>query len=168
MAASMGSDDDDGIVGINVTPLVDIMLVLLIIFMVASSYIVKESIEVDLPKAATGGEVMGTTLTFILQADGALFLDGEPTTQEQIAARCRRAAAEDTEDKKAQAIISADKAVSHGEVVALIDLVRQNGVLSFAINIDPAPPSDSNSGSLSEKPIAPTPAPPKGEAKEGG
>ena len=47
--ASFG-DDDEGIVGINVTPLVDVMLVLLIIFMVASTYIVKNSIEVDLRK----------------------------------------------------------------------------------------------------------------------
>ena len=55
MAGGANLDDDEGIVGINVTPLVDVMLVLLIIFMVASTYIVKNSIEVDLPKAATGG-----------------------------------------------------------------------------------------------------------------
>ena len=55
MAGGANLDDDEGIVGINVTPLVDVMLVLLIIFMVASTYIVKNSIEVDLPKAATQG-----------------------------------------------------------------------------------------------------------------
>ena len=54
MAGGAHMDDDDEITGINVTPLVDIMLVLLIIFMVASNYIVKEAIEVNLPKAATG------------------------------------------------------------------------------------------------------------------
>jgi biopolymer transport protein ExbD len=57
MAGGADMDDDEGITGINVTPLVDIMLVLLIIFMVASNYIVKEAIEVNLPKAATGEEV---------------------------------------------------------------------------------------------------------------
>ena len=77
-------DDDEGIVDINVTPLVDVMLVLLIIFMVASAYIVKPSIEVDLPKAATGGETLDTTLSVIVTDSGKLFLNGEPTTREAI------------------------------------------------------------------------------------
>jgi biopolymer transport protein ExbD len=130
--ANMG--DDDGIVDINVTPLVDVMLVLLIIFMVASAYIVKPSIEVDLPKAATGGETMDTTLSVIVTSDGKLFLNGEPSTADAVAARCREVA---KTDDKAQAIIAADKATAHGKVVEVIDLVRQNGVRRFAINIDP-------------------------------
>ena len=60
MAASAKWDDDDGINEINVTPLVDVMLVLLVIFMVASIYIVKDAIEVDLPKAASAGEALDT------------------------------------------------------------------------------------------------------------
>ncbi len=127
-------DDDEGIVDINVTPLVDVMLVLLIIFMVASAYIVKPSIEVDLPKAATGGETLDTTLSVIVTDSGKLFLNGEPTTREAIAARCQAVA---QVDDKAQAIIAADKATSHGTVVEVIDLVRRNGVRRFAINIDP-------------------------------
>lgn len=131
---ALGGDEDEGIVGINVTPLVDIMLVLLIIFMVASSYIVDNSIEVELPQAATGGETLDTMLSLVIKADGSLFLNGEPTTREAIAARCKAVSAK---EKGAQASIAADKNVSHGEVVRIIDLVRQNGVLKFAINIDP-------------------------------
>ncbi len=129
-------DDEDSqtIVGINVTPLVDIMLVLLIIFMVTSSYIIRESIEVDLPKAATGGETLETTLSFVIQADGHLFLNGEPTSREAIAAQCKKTAAQGGQP---QAIIAADKRVSHGEVVEIIDIIRQNGILKFAINIEP-------------------------------
>ncbi len=134
MAGGANMDDDEGIVDINVTPLVDVMLVLLIIFMVASAYIVKPSIEVDLPKAATGGETMDTTLSVIVTSDGKLFLNGEPSTTEAIAARCKEVA---KTDDKAQAIISADKMTAHGKVVEVIDLVRQNGVRRFAINIDP-------------------------------
>ncbi|MCB9523334.1 MAG: biopolymer transporter ExbD [Myxococcales bacterium] len=144
---AMGGGDDDGIVGINVTPLVDIMLVLLIIFMVASSYIVQNSIEVDLPKAATGGETLDTTLSVVIKPDGSLFLNGEEATEEAIAEKCRRAAAKAEAEKQAaqpgqqvdepQAIIAADKNVSHGKVVRIIDLVRKNGVIKFAINIDP-------------------------------
>ena len=134
MAGSTNDDDDDGISGINVTPLVDIMLVLLIIFMVTASYIVKPSIEVDLPKAASGGETLDTTLSLVLAKDGSLFLNGEATTRDAIAARCKDVAAR---DPKAQAIIAADNAALHGQVVSLIDLIRVNGVLKFAINIKP-------------------------------
>ncbi len=126
--------DDEGIVGINVTPLVDVMLVLLIIFMVASTYIVKNSIEVDLPKAATGGDVLDTTLSIIVTADGKLYLNGESATEQSIAQRCRQVS---KTNPKAQAIIAADKATAHGRVVRVIDLVRKNGVKRFAINVDP-------------------------------
>ncbi len=136
MAASGGGgDDEDGIYGINVTPLVDIMLVLLIIFMVASTYIVKPSIEVDLPKAASGGETLDTTLSLVLKADGALFMNGEPSDEAKVAARCREVGAK---DKEAQAIIAADGGTKHELVVRLIDLVKSNGVTRFAINIEPA------------------------------
>ena len=104
------NDDDDGIVGINVTSLVDVMLVLLIIFMVASTYIVKNSIEVDLPKAATGGDVLDTTLSIVVSKGGSLFLNGEPSTEQAIAARCQLVS---KADPKAQAIIAADKATIH-------------------------------------------------------
>ncbi len=125
---------DEGIVGINVTPLVDIMLVLLIIFMVASSYIVNPAIEVDLPQAASAGEALDTTLSLLLSKDGELFLNGEPATEAQVAAKCREVSAQDA---KAQAIIAADKDSSHGAVIHLIDLVKLNGVTKFAINTEP-------------------------------
>ncbi len=135
MAGGANLDDDEGINSINVTPLVDIMLVLLIIFMVASTYIVKPSIEVELPKAATGNEdQLDTTLSIVLSTGGGLELNGEPSTIEAIAAKCREVRAK---DDGAQAMISADKRVVHGRVVQIIDTVRKNGVLKFAINIDP-------------------------------
>ncbi len=134
MAGGLNLNDDEGVNDINITPFVDVVLVLLIVFMVASSYIVKESIEVDLPKAATGGETLDTTLSLVVDAQGALFLNGEPTTEAAIAERCRTVS---KADENAQAIIAADKATPHGKVVRLIDLIRQNGVLKVAINIDP-------------------------------
>ena len=59
---------------------------------------------------------------------------GEPTTIDGIAAKCREVI---KKDANAQAIIAADKATPHGDVVAIIDLIRRNGVLKFAINIEP-------------------------------
>src|SRR5690348_1978980 len=78
-ADPFGGDDDAAkpIADINVTPLVDITLVLLIIFMVTATYIVSPSIKVDLPKAASGSEQPKTTLALTLMKDGAVYLNGE-------------------------------------------------------------------------------------------
>lgn len=130
--ASHTGGTDDAITGINVTPLVDVTLVLLVVFMVTASYIVKETIEVDLPRAASGGETVGPTLAFTLDRDGRLFLDGASVDRDAARAAVRAALARSAE---ARAIIGADRAVAHGEVVALIDLVKREGVTRFAIQI---------------------------------
>lgn len=133
MAGGAHDNDEEMISGINVTPLVDITLVLLIIFMVTATYIVKETIEVDLPRAASGGETTGTTLTFVLDKEGKLYVDGAETAPDAARSQVRAAVAK---DKDARAIISADKSVSHGQVVEVIDLVKSEGLTKFAINIE--------------------------------
>jgi biopolymer transport protein ExbD len=125
-------DDDEGINDINVTPLVDVMLVLLVIFMVASIYIVKESIEVELPKAASASDVVDTTLAITIDRKGALYLNGNPTTESAIANACKHAA---SKNPNAQAIIAADDKIPHGNVIHVIDIVRTNGLTRFAINV---------------------------------
>jgi biopolymer transport protein ExbD len=132
MAASH-EDSGDEITGINVTPLVDVTLVLLIIFMVTATYVVKEAIAVDLPRAASGGETVGPTLALALDREGKLFLDGAPATPEAARAAVRAAVARSAE---ARAIISADRAVSHGRVVEVIDLVKREGLTKFAIDVE--------------------------------
>ena len=83
--AGIASDNDDEITGINVTPLVDVMLVLLIIFMVTATYIVNRSINVNLPKADTGENNDKTkNLAFVLDAKNQLYLDGKPVSIEQV------------------------------------------------------------------------------------
>ena len=134
--ASGGGGDDDLISGINITPLVDIVLVLLIIFMVTATYIVRAAIEIDLPRAAHGGEATGTTLAVVLTRDGAIYLDGVLRSEEELAARTREAVAK---DRGTRAIISADKASLHGAVVRVIDVVKGAGVSRFAINIEQEP-----------------------------
>jgi biopolymer transport protein ExbD len=128
-----GEGDDDLISGINITPLVDIVLVLLIIFMVTATYIVREAIEVDLPRAAHAGEAAGTTLAVVLTRDGVIYVDGVRRTEEELSARTREAVAK---DKDTRAIISADRASLHGAVVRVIDLLKGAGVSRFAINIE--------------------------------
>ena len=136
-AASQFEDDDSGrmITEINVTPLVDIILVLLIIFMVTTTYIVNPSIKVDLPKAVTGTDQVRTTLALTLTKDGQLYLNGEKSDEARLLAQIK---AELPRNPDLQAIIAADKAVPHGDVVRLIDLIRRAGLYKFALNIDPA------------------------------
>ena len=135
--ASRFEDDDSGrmITDINVTPLVDITLVLLIIFMVTTTYIVNPSIKVELPKAASGTEQTRTTLGLTLTKEGVLYLNGEPSDD---AGLVRAIAAELPGNPDLQAIIAADKVVPHGSGVHLIDLVKRAGVRKFAINVDSA------------------------------
>jgi biopolymer transport protein ExbD len=134
--ASFGGDEEPGrmIVDINVTPLVDVTLVLLIIFMVTASYIVSPAIKVDLPKAASGSEQTKTTLALTLMKDGALYLNGERSSDGAVA---QYIGSELPKNPDLQAIIAADRAVTHGDVVHVIDLVKRAGVHRFAINVDP-------------------------------
>jgi len=128
-----GGDDDELIVGINVTPLVDVVLVLLIIFMVTATYIVRAAIEVELPRAAHGGEATGTMLSVIITREGDIYLDGVERSEGELVERARAAVAASPE---ARAIISADKGALHGAVVRVIDVVKGAGISRFAINIE--------------------------------
>jgi biopolymer transport protein TolR len=125
-------DDDDGITAINVTPLVDVMLVLLVIFLVASVYIVKESVEVELPKAASATDTPETTISIIMDKQKKLYLNGNPSNENEIATACDSAAKKNPDT---QAIIAADHSVTHGDVIWLIDLVRTHGLEKFALNV---------------------------------
>ena len=132
MAAPIDSDDNP-ITGINVTPLVDVVLVLLIILMVTAGYIVSKTIPVDLPKGATG-ETTTITLAITVNDKGKTFLDAEAVTKQVLRNRVRAAHRKDPETR---AVIAADGKTEHRHVVSIIDLLRQEGVSKFAINVEP-------------------------------
>ena len=146
MAGTTRYDDDEGgassISDINVTPLVDITLVLLIIFMVTAPMIVNNpSIKVELPKAATGDETLKSTLALTLSRDPAssavlLYANGEKTDEPAVKAMIPDMLAK---NKDLQAIIAADRGISYGDVVHIVDLVKSLGVHKFALNTDPNP-----------------------------
>ncbi|HEU4384178.1 MAG TPA: biopolymer transporter ExbD [Anaeromyxobacteraceae bacterium] len=135
MAGNIGGGregDDDLISGINVTPLVDIVLVLLIIFMVTASYIVRAAIEVELPRAASASEAAGTTLAVVITSGGDVFLDGVRRSEPELAERAREAARRGD----VRAVVSADRATLHGSVVRVIDVLKGSGVTRFAIHVE--------------------------------
>ena len=133
MAAAAQSQDDDIITGINVTPLVDITLVLLVILMVTASFVASKAIPVDLPKGATA-ESTSTTLSISIDKDGRTYLDAVVADDADLRQRIHDARARDAETR---AVIAADGRTMHAHVVHVIDLLRREDVTRFAINVDP-------------------------------
>ena len=135
--AFSGGDDEPGpmIVNINVTPLVDVTLVLLIIFMVTASHLVGRAIRVDLPKAASGAPQQRTPLSLTLTKAGVLYLNGAESNDEAVR---RFIGGQLSHSPDLQVLIAADRAVPHGDVIHLIDLCKRAGVHRFALNVDAA------------------------------
>ena len=134
--ASLYDDDDSGggqIVDINVTPLVDIVLVLLIIFMVTAKLIVGRAIAVESPKAVSGEQVQ-TTLALTIDRQRKLYLNGEEVTDRGAVSEYIKKAVAANPD--VQCIVTADTVVPHGDVMELIDLVKLAGVKRFALTVE--------------------------------
>jgi len=137
MAGKLGGDDDEPVTDINIVPLVDVALVVLIIFMVTASYIVAPSIKVNLPDAVTAENVEPSSLGISVLTDGSLLLDGEPVSEPDLRAAVRAAK---EKDKDVVCLIAGDADAKHGAVTRVIDLVKTEGVAKFAINIEPIEP----------------------------
>jgi len=124
------------ITDINVTPMVDIMLVLLIIFMVTATYITRNAIEVRLPEAASGQDVTTTTLALVVAPDGSLALNGEPVSLDQVREKVPAILKENPE---VQAVVDGDRTVPYGRVMEVIDTLRSIGVKNFAASVERKP-----------------------------
>ena len=136
MGASVNLGDggeDLPISEINVTPFVDVVLVLLVIFMVTAPALVKDVIGVQLPKATSSSEKAMQTLGVAVTRQGQVLVNGAPVEKEGLEQEARRILAQ-TPD--AQAIISADSEARHGDVVKAIDWVKGAGIEKFALQIE--------------------------------
>ncbi len=119
--------------GINVTPLVDVMLVLLVIMMVSATYIVSQTLKVDLPRAASSEGGAASVAAVTVMADHRLFLNKQPVTDGELAERLRGMVAA---DKTMTLVVSADEKADHGVVVHVLDVARLEGISSFAVNVE--------------------------------
>jgi biopolymer transport protein ExbD len=137
MAGGASNDTDEAITGINVTPLVDITLVLLIIFMVTAKIIVSQSVPLDLPKAASGTDVQ-VVFSIIMAADGTTQVDSKRVPNDDAILPLARDAHARNNDLRA--VIKADSAVPHGRVIHVLDLLKQGGVSKIAFGVTPVPP----------------------------
>jgi len=130
---ALGGDDEEIISNINVTPLVDVVLVLLIVLMVTATAIVSKAISVELPEAATG-EQAPADLAVSVDEDGTLYFNETVVDEAGLRREIRRVKEANPE---VRAVIAADGRLAHASVVRVIDLLRQEGVTKFAINVRP-------------------------------
>jgi biopolymer transport protein TolR len=125
---------DDGVVAeINITPLTDVFLVLLIIFMVTSSVVANQSKQVDLP----GAQVSETTpkgVTVTVLQDGSMQVNDVATSDAELFARLE-AALKDTREKLV--ILRGDKSVLLGKAVNILDVAQQAGATGIALATKP-------------------------------
>lgn len=137
MAGGADDNTNEAITGINVTPLVDIVLVLLIIFMVTAKLIVSKSVPLDLPKAASGSDIQ-TVFSIVLAADGTTQIDSKSVQSDDAILGQARTARE--KNPELRAIIKADSAVPHGRVIHVLDLLKQAQVAKIAFGVSPVAP----------------------------
>ena len=137
MAGGAGDNQDEAITGINVTPLVDIVLVLLIIFMVTAKLIVSKSVPLDLPKAASGSDIQ-TVFSVVLAADGTTQVDSAKVANDD--AIMPLAKVKHDQNPELRAVIKADASVPHGRVIHVLDLLKQAQVAKIAFGVTPVAP----------------------------
>jgi len=153
-------NQDEEIVGINVVPLVDIVLVLLIIFMVTANFMAKPAIDMELPSADTGESKERNQFSLLLGDDGSVAIGEKTLDEAKVPGELKQIFDDYKKDKRAGAeaagkkisdntatvmarneltmIIQADKDVSHGRIIYFIDTARKVGILKYAFNVDPA------------------------------
>ena len=121
------------IVGINVTPMVDVVLVLLVIMMVSAIYIVSQALKVELPKTATSDGAANTPLVVTVTKNGSYLFNQKPITEEALRDEFHKAY---LKNKEASLVLTADREAMHGDVVHVIDLAKVEGITKFAITVD--------------------------------
>jgi biopolymer transport protein ExbD len=141
MAGGAQKDDDDIISDINVTPLVDVVLVLLIILMVTATAIANNAIDMELPSSSTANTAERTEpeiLNISVNARGDIFLDDATQTPITVATLQQRATAAVRRSDKARAIIAADRTVPYGRVIEVMDALRHANLGKISFKADRA------------------------------
>jgi len=133
MAGTLKGGKKGMITEINVTPMVDVVLVLLVIMMVSATYIVSQSLKVELPKASNGADSVQSLAAVTIAKAGGVYFNQKPIAEGELAAKLKEAHANNPD---VNLIVTADKEVPHGKVVHVIDVARGEGIFKFAINVE--------------------------------
>ena len=133
MGASSPKDDDGTITDINITPMVDIMLVLLIIFMVTANFLKKDSININLPKVVEADNNTRESTQVAMSKDGNFYLDGKSVTEEYLISTLTKEA---KFRPNIRVTLAADESISYGSVSRLMGLMRKGGVTKIALSVN--------------------------------
>jgi len=120
---------------INMTPLIDVMLVLLIIFMVAAPMLTT-GVDVSLPQSKTGKNLQTEALTVTLERDGRLQFEDEFVQEGVLKARLRQRAAE---SRRRPVLVRADQNIPYGRVITVVDAIRDAGFTQVGFVTQPLP-----------------------------
>jgi biopolymer transport protein ExbD len=128
------SDDDSGVVsGINVTPLVDITLVLLIIFMVTATFVSEQGLKVNLPKVMTRENAPSPAISVALDKNGKLRLMKKDVTLEELKTQM---GLEARLDPTVKVLVKVDQDLPYSNVAAVLDAIKLAGVNKVALAMD--------------------------------
>lgn len=133
MGASSSNDDDGMISGINITPMVDVMLVLLVIFMVTANFIAKDSININLPKVAEADNNTRESTQVAMSKEGEFYLDGKSVTEEFLISSLTKEA---KYRPNLRVTLAADESISYGSVSRVMGLMRRGGVTKIALSVN--------------------------------
>ena len=120
---------------INIVPFVDIVLVILIIFMIVSPTFLHPSFDIQLPQAESAKKPQNVRALLSIDINGTVYFNRSPLSQQELSERLKKTV---QQDQNMKVVISADKNVAHGNVIALIDLIRKAGVTKFAVSVESA------------------------------
>jgi biopolymer transport protein ExbD len=132
MAMAQGSNEDEVIDGINITPMVDVILVLLVIFMVTANFLKKESININLPKVQAADPNVSQSVQVALTRDGKILLEGQEITEEKLVDNLQR----DLKFRPNMRLtLSADEKLAYGTIMKLMGVIRKAGVSRVALSV---------------------------------
>ena len=127
-----GSNEDEVIDGINITPMVDVILVLLVIFMVTANFLKKESININLPKVQAADPNVSQSVQVALTRDGKILLEGQLITEEKLISTLER----DIKFRPNMRLtLSADEKLAYGTIMKLMGVIRKSGVSRVALSV---------------------------------
>lgn len=130
--ATLPGGDDDEIGYINITPMVDVLLVLLVIFMVTANFLKQESVNINLPKVNASDPNVAKSVQIALTKDGKLLMEGLDTTEEKMVGYLAR---ESKYRPNMRVTLSADERLSYGRIARAMGLIRQSGVTRIAPSV---------------------------------
>ena len=131
MALLPGGDDDE-IGYINITPMVDVLLVLLVIFMVTANFLKQESVNINLPKVNAADPNVAQSIQVALTRDGKLLMEGIDISEDAL---IRKLSQESKYRPNMRVTLSADERLAYGSIARAMGLIRQSGVTRIALSV---------------------------------